>query len=66
MLKIVIFETLAANLGSALTQWAIHKIFFIYSFYNITPKEFFSITVPLFVIYTIFASNNFLRKRIEI
>lgn len=64
MMKIVIFETLAANLGSALTPMGNPQNLFIYSFYNITPKEFFSITLPLsflsivFLLIIIFKEKN--------
>lgn len=64
MMKIVVFETLAANLGSALTPMGNPQNLFIYSFYNITPKEFFSITLPLsflsivFLLIIIFKEKN--------
>ena len=64
MLKIVIFETLAANLGSALTPMGNPQNLFIYSFYNITPNKFFSITLPLsllsilFLLVIIFKEKN--------
>ena len=54
MMKIVIFETLAANLGSALTPMGNPQNLFIYSFYNMTPKEFFSITLPLSLLSIVF------------
>ena len=54
MLKIVIFETLAANLGSALTPMGNPQNLFIYSFYNITPNKFFSITLPLSLLSILF------------
>lgn len=64
MMKIVIFETLAANLGSALTPMGNPQNLFIYSFYNITPNKFFSITLPLsllsilFLLVIIFKEKN--------
>ena len=54
MMKIVVFETLAANLGSALTPMGNPQNLFIYSFYNITPKEFFGITLPLSLLSIVF------------
>ena len=54
MLKIVVFETLAANLGSALTPMGNPQNLFIYSFYNIKPWEFFKITLPLTILSAIF------------
>ena len=54
MLKIVVFETLAANLGSALTPMGNPQNLFIYSFYNINPWEFFKITLPLTILSAVF------------
>ena len=51
---IVIFQTLAANLGSSLTPMGNPQNLFIYSFFNIAPFEFFKITMPLFLISIIF------------
>jgi Na+/H+ antiporter NhaD/arsenite permease-like protein len=49
-LKIIIFQTLAANLGSSLTPMGNPQNLFIYSFFNINPLEFFKITLPLVMI----------------
>ena len=49
-LKIIIFQTLAANLGSAFTPMGNPQNLYIYSYFNITPKEFFNITAPLVVL----------------
>lgn len=56
MLKIVIFQTLAANLGSSLTPMGNPQNLFIYSFYKISPIEFLKITFPLCFISIIFLS----------
>lgn len=53
-LKIIIFQTLAANLGSSLTPMGNPQNLFIYSFFNINPLEFFKITLPLVIISILF------------
>lgn len=53
-LKIIVFETLAANLGSALTPMGNPQNLFIYSFFNITPSEFFKITLPMVILAIVF------------
>ena len=47
VIKIVIFQTLGANLGSALTPMGNPQNLFIYSYYNMTPLEFFKTTFPM-------------------
>lgn len=69
VMKIVIFQTIGANLGSALTPMGNPQNLFIYSFYNISPVEFLKITLPLtliscvLLIAVIIKSKN---KRIDI
>ncbi len=67
-LKLVIFQTLAANLGSSLTPMGNPQNLFIYSFYNLTPVDFFRITLPLIIIAIIFLTiliiNN--KENIEV
>ncbi len=46
----VVFETIAANLGSLLTPIGNPQNLYLYSNYNMSPGEFFKITVPLFLI----------------
>lgn len=64
VLKIVVFQTLAANLGSSLTPMGNPQNLFTYTYYNISPIRFFQITVPialmsiLFLIMLIFKSKN--------
>lgn len=53
-LNIIIFQTLAANLGSSLTPMGNPQNLFIYSFFNITPIEFFKITLPLVIVSLLF------------
>ena len=42
---LVVLETIAANLGSSLTPMGNPQNLFLYSFYNFSTKEFFSITL---------------------
>lgn len=53
-LKIIIFQTLAANLGSSFTPMGNPQNLYIYSYFNIAPKEFFKITAPLLIVSIIF------------
>jgi len=54
VLKIVVFQTLAANLGSSFTPMGNPQNLFIYSFYNLSPIDFFKITLPILVLSIIF------------
>ena len=54
VLKIVIFQTLAANLGSSFTPMGNPQNLFIYSFYNLNPIDFFKITLPIVVLAVLF------------
>lgn len=49
-LKIIVFETLAANLGSTLTPMGNPQNLYLYSHFNISPIEFFKITFPVSLI----------------
>ncbi|MBE6055260.1 MAG: anion transporter [Clostridium sartagoforme] len=49
-LKIIIFQTIAANLGSSFTPMGNPQNIFIHSFYNIDVITFFKITLPLLLI----------------
>ena len=62
-LKIIIFQTLAANLGSSLTPMGNPQNLFIYSFYNIKPTEFFKITLPLAIVSSIFLIILIIKER---
>ena len=45
-MKLVVFQTLAANIGSALTPMGNPQNLFIFSYYNLTALEFFKIMLP--------------------
>lgn len=49
-LKIIIIQTLAANLGSALTPMGNPQNLFLYSYYNIQAFEFFKTTFILWIV----------------
>jgi Na+/H+ antiporter NhaD/arsenite permease-like protein len=49
-MKIIIIQTLAANLGSTFTPMGNPQNLYIYSYYNIDPLEFFKITTPLLLL----------------
>ena len=53
-MKIIIFETLAANLGSSLTPMGNPQNLYIYSHFNMKLSEFLSITLPLMLTSLIF------------
>lgn len=54
VLKIIVFQTLAANLGSSFTPMGNPQNLFIYSFYNLSPVNFFKITAPMVILSVIF------------
>ena len=54
VLKIVIFQTLAANLGCSFTPMGNPQNLFIYSFYNLSPIDFFKITLPIVILAVLF------------
>ena len=54
VLKIVIFQTLAENLGSSFTPMGNPQNLFIYSFYNLNPIDFFKITLPIVILAVLF------------
>lgn len=49
MIFVLVSETAAANLGSMLTPVGNPQNLYLYSFYKLTPSEFFSATVPVVV-----------------
>lgn len=49
-LKIIILQTLAANLGSSFTPMGNPQNLFIYSFYNLTVSDFFKTMLPITLI----------------
>lgn len=54
ILKTVIFQTIAANLGSSFTPMGNPQNLYIYSFYNLKPNDFFKTTSPLVLISLLF------------
>ena len=54
VLKIVVFQTLAANLRSSFTPMGNPQNLFIYSFYNLSPIDFFKITLPIVILAVLF------------
>lgn len=63
VLKIVILQTLAANLGSSFTPMGNPQNLFIYSFYNLDPSDFFKITAPLVILSVLFLSVLILKSK---
>ncbi|WP_207711025.1 SLC13 family permease [Romboutsia sp. CE17] len=63
VLKIVIFQTLAANLGSSFTPMGNPQNLFIYSYYNLSPLDFFKITVPIVILAIVFLSTLILKDK---
>lgn len=63
VLKIVILQTLAANLGSSFTPMGNPQNLFIYSFYNLDPSDFFKITAPLVILSVLFLSIIILKSK---
>ncbi|MDU3802266.1 SLC13 family permease [Paraclostridium bifermentans] len=63
VLKIVILQTLAANLGSSFTPMGNPQNLFIYSFYNLDPNDFFKITAPLVILSVLFLSVIILKSK---
>ena len=53
-LKIIVFQTIAANLGSTLTPMGNPQNLFIYSYFNINAIDFFKITLPLVLLSVVF------------
>ena len=54
VMKVVIYQTLAANLGSSLTPMGNPQNLYLYSKYNLSIGEFLSITCILFILSIIF------------
>lgn len=66
ILKIVVFQTLAANLGSSLTPMGNPQNLFLYTYYDISPVRFFMITGPIALIAVIFLIGLILRNKNKI
>ena len=54
VLKIVIFQTLGANLGSSFTPMGNPQNLFIYSYFKLNPLDFFIITGPVLLLSVLF------------
>lgn len=64
-LKLIVFQTLAANLGSALTPMGNPQNLFIYSYFNVNIMEFFKITFPLVLLSVVFLSAITMNEKKE-
>ena len=47
MVQVIVLQTIAANLGSMATPVGNPQNLYLYAAYNMTPAEFFSVTLPL-------------------
>lgn len=47
MIYVIVLQTVAANLGGMLTPFGNPQNLFLYGHYNMTPVEFFSVTLPV-------------------
>lgn len=54
VMKLIVFQTLGANLGSSLTPMGNPQNLYIYSFYTVKPLEFFKTTIPLMILGVLF------------
>lgn len=65
MVKLIIWQTLAANLGSAFTPMGNPQNLFLYSFYDLEPMTFLRVMLPLtaislvWLLYLIFKGENY-------
>ncbi|MCH5348829.1 MAG: citrate transporter [Oscillospiraceae bacterium] len=50
MSYVIVVQTAAANLGSMLTPFGNPQNIYLYSYYKMTPADFFSATVPVFIV----------------
>lgn len=63
VLKIVIFQTLAANLGSSFTPMGNPQNLFIYSYYDLSPIDFLKITLPIVILAIVFLSILIIKNK---
>lgn len=49
VMNTVIFQTLAANIGSSLTPMGNPQNLFLFSFYSLKPLDFFKVTIPFVI-----------------
>ncbi len=67
--EIVVVQTVAANLGSSLTPMGNPQNLFVFSFFSLSPTDFFSTTAPLFLaglLYVLLASAAVPSKRVHL
>lgn len=50
MAFVIVLQTIAANMGSMVTQVGNPQNLYIYSFYNIEPLDFFMVTIPISIV----------------
>lgn len=50
MMYVIILQTAAANIGSMLTPFGNPQNIYLYSYYEMSPDEFFKVTAPAFLI----------------
>lgn len=62
-MKIIILQTISANLGSSLTPMGNPQNLFIYSYYNINPIEFFCVTLPISILLIVFLLIDIFRSK---
>lgn len=68
-LNLIVFQTLAANVGSTLTPMGNPQNLFIYSYFNMSPFEFFKVTFPLTILSSFFLMITLLmlkRKKLDV
>ena len=63
VINIIIYQTLAANLGSSLTPMGNPQNLYLYSFYKLPIGEFFSITYIIFIVSIIFLLGIILKDK---
>lgn len=49
-IKLIIFQTIAAILGCSLTPMGSSQNLYIFTVFNLTPLEFFSVTIPITIV----------------
>lgn len=68
-MKTIILQTLAANIGSSLTPMGNPQNLFLFTHYNLTPYQFFSITVPFVatgMFWLLLLNNRVSKEEIEL
>ncbi len=68
-MKTIILQTLAANIGSSLTPMGNPQNLFLFTYYNLSAAQFFSITVPFVVLgmlWLILLNNRVSKEKLKI